>query len=302
MSWFRVDDKAAFHRKVLKAGNEAFGAFARMGSWSSDHLTDGRVPIETALLIANEHVLQKLCFVGLLEPDGADFVIHDFLDYNPSAEEIREERAHNAEVKAKAGRAGGIASGVARRANKLKQNEAEPKQGASSSVQANAKQNEAPSRPVPFPPEQEESSLAPVRVISAEPWGTKNLHDLWFEVVRKTPSGDWTVLHRLTERIAASARARGVTDVEAHARGLLQSFVAVVDGWRDAKRPRPQKSVEAFEKHFTAAEEVIDGERDPKCEIRPVLAVVGKAAYRGPSAPCPAIPVGEGGELDFAKS
>lgn len=97
MSWFRMDDKAAFHKKVLKAGNEAFGALVRMGCWSSDHLTDGRIPIETAALIAGpgdagELVLTRLRAVGFLEADGEDLVMHDYLEYNPAAADVKEKR------------------------------------------------------------------------------------------------------------------------------------------------------------------------------------------------------------------
>lgn len=34
MSWFKVDDHLAFHRKTLAAGNEAMGLWVRAGSWS----------------------------------------------------------------------------------------------------------------------------------------------------------------------------------------------------------------------------------------------------------------------------
>jgi|GEM_PF-6272893 len=150
MSWFRVDDKAAFHKKVLKVGNAGFGALVRMGCWSSDHLTDGRIPIETALLITTDHELQKLCFVGFLEPDGDDFIIHDFLDYNPTAAEVIAERERISEAKSKAGKAGGIASGVTRRnIQAAKQAASSCFESASVLLEANAKQNEAPSHPVP---------------------------------------------------------------------------------------------------------------------------------------------------------
>ena len=49
MSWFRIDDKSAFHRKVLKAGNEAWGAICRAGAVSAGEGTDGRVTRETLL-------------------------------------------------------------------------------------------------------------------------------------------------------------------------------------------------------------------------------------------------------------
>lgn len=102
MTWFRLDDQGAFHAKVIKAGNEAYGAWCRAGQWSSAHLTDGVVPIETALLVAPGEIWQRLIDVGLCEKiDASAIKIHDFLDYNPSAKTIKRERAANAKRLAK---------------------------------------------------------------------------------------------------------------------------------------------------------------------------------------------------------
>jgi hypothetical protein len=106
MPWFRMDDKAAFHAKVLKAGNEAFGAFVRMGCWCSGHLTDGNVPLETALIIANRDTLERLCAIGFLETNGTDYVIHDYLQYNWSAEEVEQRREEISDARSRAGKKG----------------------------------------------------------------------------------------------------------------------------------------------------------------------------------------------------
>lgn len=67
MSWFRIDDKSAFHRKVLKAGNEAWGAICRAGAVSAGEGTDGRVTKETMLAIAPMKVWQRAITAGLVE-------------------------------------------------------------------------------------------------------------------------------------------------------------------------------------------------------------------------------------------
>ena len=96
MSWFKLDDQGHDHPKVLRAGNEAYGAWCRAGQWSSKHLTEGVIPREVALTIAPLKVWSRLLSVGLLEehPDG--WVIHDFLTYNPTSEHVRSERARKA--------------------------------------------------------------------------------------------------------------------------------------------------------------------------------------------------------------
>ncbi|MGO8996809.1 MAG: hypothetical protein ACLQVI_26135 [Polyangiaceae bacterium] len=94
MSWSKLDDRYAFHRKVLAAGNEAVGAHARMISYASGEGTDGLVTASTAMLIAgSQAVIDKLVSVVLLERlESGDYQIHDFGDYNPPADEVRAKR------------------------------------------------------------------------------------------------------------------------------------------------------------------------------------------------------------------
>jgi len=107
MSWGRLDDSMAFHRKVLAAGNEAVGAWARMISQSCCELTDGRVARSTALAIASTKALKRLVDAGLLEtlPSG-DYQIHDFLDWNPSADDVKTKRERDIAQRKAAGTRG----------------------------------------------------------------------------------------------------------------------------------------------------------------------------------------------------
>jgi hypothetical protein len=102
MSWFKISDGFAFHRKALAAGNDACGAWMRAGAWcgAAENLTDGYVPPEVAKQIAKPRVWAKLREVGLTEApsDGRPGEqIHDYLTYNPSGEKVRAERAAWAE-------------------------------------------------------------------------------------------------------------------------------------------------------------------------------------------------------------
>lgn len=102
MSWFRVDDGIAFHRKTLVAGNEALGAWLRAGAWSSapSNLTDGWISPEAAAQIARPRVWDRLLAAGMLDipPDGRPgYQIHDYVAYNPTAMKVREDRAAWAE-------------------------------------------------------------------------------------------------------------------------------------------------------------------------------------------------------------
>lgn len=98
MTWFKLDDKSAFHTKVVRAGNEAWGAVCRAGAWSSDQGTDGFVPDEIASMIAQARVWRKAensggpGRAGLVERVEGGWQIHDFLDWNPSAKQVVERR------------------------------------------------------------------------------------------------------------------------------------------------------------------------------------------------------------------
>lgn len=99
MSWFRMDDKSTFHAKTLRAGNEAWGAFVRMGTYSCDQNKGGAVDEAAALLIAGrQDVLDKLVSVGLIERADVGYQIHDFLDFNPSPEDVTDRRRKRAEA------------------------------------------------------------------------------------------------------------------------------------------------------------------------------------------------------------
>ena len=136
MSWFRVDDKSWGHAKVVRVGNSAWGVFCRLGAYASDHLTDGIIPTGIVLLIAQQNDIDRLIDCDLLEQIDAEFFrLHDFLDYNPSAEEVGKLR----ESRAKAGKRGGKQTASKRQAS------------AERLLPTRLKQTGTPSDPVPIP-------------------------------------------------------------------------------------------------------------------------------------------------------
>jgi hypothetical protein len=95
MPWFRLEDNFHQHPKVARAGNTAVGLWVRCGTYSAAYLTDGHVPAETARLYGRQREIDTLVEVGLWIPDtnGGGYLIRDFLDYNPSAEQVLADRA-----------------------------------------------------------------------------------------------------------------------------------------------------------------------------------------------------------------
>lgn len=141
MSWLKVDDGFHSHPKVMRAGTAAAGLWVRCGSYVAQHLTDGFVPREVARAYGSRAQITALVEAGLWTEVEGGWCFHDWDEHNPTAIEVRADRAAKHEAKVRAGRSGGLASGVARR-----------KHGGSTAEangEAQPKQNEAPSRPVP---------------------------------------------------------------------------------------------------------------------------------------------------------
>ncbi|MER7726421.1 mucin-2 [Streptomyces sp. NPDC096323] len=105
MSWFRIDDTAYGHPKVLKAKNPAYGLWSRCGSYAAQQLTDGMIPGVVAELYGTAPQVRKLVAAGLwhehghtcshprcAQPAPGDYYMHDYLDYNPSRANVEQGR------------------------------------------------------------------------------------------------------------------------------------------------------------------------------------------------------------------
>lgn len=99
MPWVKLDDKFWADPKVEEVGNEAAGAFARMLSYCGDHLTDGKVTDAKARYIAKPKVIDRLAEFGFIAKNGAGWIIPDFLDFNPSREQVEAKREADRERK-----------------------------------------------------------------------------------------------------------------------------------------------------------------------------------------------------------
>lgn len=88
MTWFKVDDKLAFHPKAVAAGNSAMGLWIRAGAWSADQLTDGHIPKTIVTSLGGKPAdTKRLIAAGLWieEPNG--YRMHDWHHYQPLREE-----------------------------------------------------------------------------------------------------------------------------------------------------------------------------------------------------------------------
>jgi hypothetical protein len=102
MVWVKLDDSYFEHPKVASAGEAAAVANLRAICWSSRFLTDGFLPDAVAHQLAGSQPQETVAalvrpyhgrpglWVHLEAQNG--YAIHDFLDYNPSKEQVESER------------------------------------------------------------------------------------------------------------------------------------------------------------------------------------------------------------------
>ncbi len=106
MSWFRLDDEMPTHPKIGDAGGDAAWLWICAGCWCAKWGTNGRIPKHQIPRISDRRspmkLAERLVSAGLLEESGDYFVVHDYLEYQPSADEVRAMR----EKKRAAGKAG----------------------------------------------------------------------------------------------------------------------------------------------------------------------------------------------------
>lgn len=102
MTWGRLDDQMYAHPKVRRALNiepASIALFAMAISWSAGHEQDGHVPEEAMQMLypaakKRKKALDVLDEVGLIQRNGdGGYVIHDYLDYNLSRDQLNQRRA-----------------------------------------------------------------------------------------------------------------------------------------------------------------------------------------------------------------
>ncbi len=97
MAWFKMDDTWSTHPKVIAAGLHGRALWIAGGLHCSQQLTDGRIDKTSLQMIAalaavKPSAASKLCELGLWIDRGDHYVIPNFLEYNPSREQVMAER------------------------------------------------------------------------------------------------------------------------------------------------------------------------------------------------------------------
>ncbi len=96
MAWARLDDTLPVHPKVRALSDAAFRLYICAICWSNLHLTDGYVPSDQLRYLSDVRrprlCVDQLVQAGLWEDAKDGWQIHDYLEYQPSAEKVQQER------------------------------------------------------------------------------------------------------------------------------------------------------------------------------------------------------------------
>jgi hypothetical protein len=96
MAWARLDDMLPMHPKVRALSDAAFRLYICAICWSNLHLSDGYIPSQHLRYMSDvrrpQQCAEQLVQADLWEKVDDGWWIHDYLQYQPSAEKVRQER------------------------------------------------------------------------------------------------------------------------------------------------------------------------------------------------------------------
>lgn len=105
MAWVRIDDSFPDHPKAVQAGPMACWLYVCSIAYANRYLTDGFIPERQIWRLIDsddaEALADALIDAGLWEQAENGYQIHDYLDYQPSAERVKADRVTNAQRQAK---------------------------------------------------------------------------------------------------------------------------------------------------------------------------------------------------------
>lgn len=101
MSWVKLDDRFPSHRKIALLSDRAFRLHVSALCWCAENLTDGHISDRELPLVAHVRGLKatakQLEDAGVWDRVEGGWLVHDYLDYNPSRDQVLAERKKNAE-------------------------------------------------------------------------------------------------------------------------------------------------------------------------------------------------------------
>ena len=100
MAWVKIDDQFSVNAKVLAAGKDGRELHISALCHCNRNLTDGLVAVDVVRQIGalfevydTDAAIERLLAIGLWERVDGGYMIHDYLEYNPSREQVLAQRA-----------------------------------------------------------------------------------------------------------------------------------------------------------------------------------------------------------------
>jgi hypothetical protein len=116
MPWVKLDDNFLTNPKIMRAGLQGRALYVAGLCYCATGLTDGNIPVDAVLKLGAladvrkpTEAVARLVELGLWETSAEGYRVHDYLKYQPSADDTRKERERVEEERA-AGRAKGYAT------------------------------------------------------------------------------------------------------------------------------------------------------------------------------------------------
>lgn len=237
MPWFKIDDQSTFNPKVMRAGNAAFGAWVRMGAYCNAQLTDGFIPEQMARMIATARELDSMTAAGIAHKVDGGYRIHDYLEYQPSKEEVTSERE-------------AIRTRVKRHRNG-KRNGVTPTVTNADVTATETGPRPVPSRPDQIPPNPPAEEIAPAETVPS--WFTSS----WCaraKIMFVGPGALVAVWEKVSQYAALSCRSEQEITPE-----LFDAYERVTSDWQGKHPWHPH----LFVKHFDAVQSESAGKTSP---------------------------------------
>lgn len=103
MTWARFDDGYSSHRKIRRLSDAAFRLDVSAVCWACEQLTDGHILADELAIVSDvrnpEKAAAELVKRGRWDKTDDGWVIHDYLDYNPSKAEVLAQRERERDKK-----------------------------------------------------------------------------------------------------------------------------------------------------------------------------------------------------------
>jgi hypothetical protein len=106
VTWVKLDDQFFAHERIVGLSKDAKLLYLAGLTYCSSQLTDGRMGRGALRLVgaladvAPETPMAELLEAGLWMSSETGYIVHDYLDYNPTAEQVKQQRTANAQRQA----------------------------------------------------------------------------------------------------------------------------------------------------------------------------------------------------------